>query len=388
MNQPEKKVALVIAMNLAYGRGLLRGIYTYARANKPWFFHAAMPDTNGVGEMCQEWGPDGIIGHLSSSLIAEALRSLNKPLVNVSGVLGDIGVPRVGIDDVAVGRMAARHFLERGFRNFAFLAQSKIAFSLNRQAGFEKHLESKGHTCDVFYARRTGTNPFQKPTWNEIDDSIQQWLLSLSKPVAVFANNDQTGIQVISICQRSSLRVPEDVAVLGVDDDELLCEMVHPPLSSVKIASQNIGYEAAQLLSRLMDGKRAPEKPILVPPMNVVTRQSTNVLAITDPEVANALRFIREHADEPIRVEDVLDSVTISRRVLENRFRSILERTPLAEIRRVHIERAKELLAGTDYSIPRVAESSGYNSAARFCVAFRAECGFTPGTYRKRFRHR
>jgi LacI family transcriptional regulator len=388
MNLPEKRVVLVMGMHLTHGRNLLRGIYAYSRMHKPWYFRVMPPDLKNLSSECRAFAPHGIIAFMMNQSVADSLLCLRTPLVNVSGVLWKLKTPRVGVDDLAVGKLAARHFLEKGFRHFGFLAKIHDGFSILRQTGFEKHLKSKGFSCSELYSRELGIKRHGKRHIFALEDMISQWMASLEKPVAILANNDQTGVQAINICQQIGLRVPEDVAILGVDDDELLCEMVHPALSSIKVPLQSVGYEAAHLLNRLMEGKAPPRRPILLPPLDVVTRQSTNVMAVTDPEVAKALQFIHEHACDVIQVDDVLESVTISRRMLENRFQAVLGRSPLQEIRRAHIERAKQLLSETDHSLLHVARACGYNSAARFCIAFRAESGETPGEYRRRFRLR
>ena len=219
-------------------------------------------------------------------------------------------------------------------------------------------------------------------------DGVAEWLLSLPKPIGVFTWNPSSGRQLLQGAERAGLNVPEDVALLSGVDDDLLCELPGIPMSGIAGATQRIGHEAALLLNDLMRGKMAPKVPTLIPPLGVVTRQSTDTLAIPDRTVARAVRFIRENAGQPIQVQDIIDHVSVSRRSLERMFSRLLQRTPAQEIRRVHFERAKHLLEQTDLFEPDVAASSGYGSTEYMVYVFGKELGLTPLQYRRQVRSR
>jgi LacI family transcriptional regulator len=215
-------------------------------------------------------------------------------------------------------------------------------------------------------------------------DAIAAWLATLPKPVAVFSCYDNRGQQVLEACRRASLPVPEEIAVLGVDNDEVLCVLSPPPLSSIILNSRRVGWEAAALLALMMQGETFPPAPQLVPPVGIVTRQSSDILAVGDAKIAAALRYIREHACERIRVSDVLRACPMARRVLEARFRQFIGRTPRQEILRVQLNRVKELLVGTDLPVWEIAERTGFEPEY-LSVVFKQENDLAPSEYRRRF---
>ncbi len=206
---------------------------------------------------------------------------------------------------------------------------------------------------------------------------------ALPKPLGLIACNDFRGIQALDACRRSGIAVPEEVAVVGVDNEELVCTLAYPPLSSVVPDARSIGYEAAALLDRLMRGETAPAAPLSIPPVDVITRLSTDINAIADPDVATAMRFIRERACEGIGVADVLSRVPVSRSVLQRRFRSLLGRSIHGAIAGVRLQRAKQLLIDTDLPLSAIAQRAGFSHVEYLCAAFRQATGLSPGTYRR-----
>lgn len=218
-----------------------------------------------------------------------------------------------------------------------------------------------------------------------LDEKVLRWVRGLPRPVGVFAANDAWGVQLIEVCRQANLRVPDDVALVGVDNDDLLCEMARPSLSSVAVPAEQVGFEAAALLDKLLAGETPAAGSALFPPVRVVARQSSDLLALDDAEVAAAVRLIRR-AGKPIQVADILREVAISRRALERRFAAVLGRGLGEEIRRVRVERARELLAGTELPMAAVAARAGYSGVTRLCVAFRKGTGYAPADYRRRFR--
>jgi len=220
-------------------------------------------------------------------------------------------------------------------------------------------------------------------SWEGGQQDLAEWLLSLPKPLGVFAAHDLRALCVLDACRRAGILVPEQVAVIGVDNDETLCNLADPPLTSVKINLELIGYEAAALLDRLMRKKKAPKQPQTVSPLCVVTRRSTDIVAIDDPLTAQAVRFIRQHACDGISVAEVSKHCAVSRRVVERNFSQFLGSSPHEQIIRVKLARVKQLLAETDYSLDTIAAKSGLSHAAYLSVLFKKEIGTTPGEYRR-----
>jgi LacI family transcriptional regulator len=319
-----------------------------------------------------KWKGDGIIAHASLSILQEHLRKAGVPIVNISARDREMPYPTVLPDNTAIGRLAADHFLGRGFKNYAFCGFKDHYYSELRFEGFAEDIGKQGFTCSQYVDMVSEHEPI----------AIQKWVRELPKPVAVLACNDVRARHVADACLAENIRVPEEVAILGVDNDALQCEIASPLLSSVDIGMENIGYEAAALLDRLMSGKKPSPKPILVPPKGVVVRESSDSLAVADPDVADAMRFIRNNAGSPIRASDVVAAVPLSRRVLERRFRQVLNCTIWEQIARAHIDRAKTLLVETDMSAPEIAQACGCNYVQQFNRLFKAQTSTTPRQYR------
>ena len=383
MAQPIR-IGLVFHSGMAYSRGVLRGIKQYALTQPRWVLVPIEVDTV-TPTVLRALHPAGLIALVSNSALAEALSDSGKPLVNVSRILPDQPFPRVSVDHFQVGRLAAAHLRERGLSQFGFVGHRRYVYSTERETGFREGLAEKAPTLHCYHERSMRSYQ-RRGRLLALDDAFQQWLRSLPKPVGVFACQDMWGFQAAEACHLADLRVPDEVAILGVDNDDLLCELARPSLSSVVIPAERIGYEASALLARLLNGAAPPARPLLIQPLGIVTRQSSDVLALDDADVVAAVRFIREHAHQPISVGDVLREVPLSRRALERRFRRALNRRIGEEIRRVHVERAKSLLAGTELSVAAVAKQAGFSGATHLCVVFRQETGLTPTEHRHRLR--
>ena len=299
------------------------------------------------------------------------------------------GLPYVDVDPKAIGEMAAEYFVERGFRNFGMFATEGSIHSRYRGEAFVAALRRRKLPCDVFDPKKKYP-PCGKPSFiiTDYNECIRRWLVGLAKPLAVFAIDDPIGAWICTICQQSDICVPEEVAILGADNDDTYCDTSRPPLSSIRIPAEQVGYKAAKLLDAMFQGRKVPKRPFLLPPMDVVTRQSTDVMAIENHYVVRAVRFIREHAHEGIDVERVVEEAGMSRRMLERKFRAVLDRSPFEEIRRVRIENLKTLLSQTDKTLETIAPECGFVNVARMGLTFREATGMTPGTYRKQFRSR
>jgi LacI family transcriptional regulator len=375
---PLCKVALLIETSNAYARGLLGGIQAWMRENHRWSVYFA---EQGRGDdppaWLKNWKGDGIIARIENAAIAKVIASMALPTVDMSAGRLLPKLPCFEIDETGIGQMAAEHFLERGFKNFAYCGDSRFIWSQHRGQGFANALTRQGHTVHEYKAP-AGLGP-------EADDemlAIRTWLQSLPKPVAVFCCYDIRGRLVLDTCRSFSIPVPDRVAVLSVDNDELLCSLAHPPLSSIIPNAARTGYEAAALLARMMDGEKVPPECRVVGPTGVATRQSTDVLAVEDAHVGRAVQYIREHACEGICVDDVVTSSALSRRLLEGRFKKYLGRSPHEEITRVQILRVKDLLAHTDLPLAEVADRTGFRYVEYLSAVFKQKVGVPPGKYR------
>ncbi len=375
------RVALLIETSREYARGLLRGIIRYHREHGPWslFFKP-----HGLGEpppaWLATWSGDGIIARINDQRMADAVLRAKVPAVDLRAALGDLGLPIVGVDNRIVVRLGVEHFLERGFRRFAFCGTpyGEHLYQDERSDRFERMVTERGFPCAVYKHPRPLAG-----SWDEEQQQIAAWLRSLATPVAVMTCHDDRGQQVLDACLRAGLRVPDEVAILGVDNDPFLCNLCTPPLSSIDADAERSGYEAAALLGRLMRGGKAPRRPQWFPPRGVVVRQSTDVTAVSDPHVVHAARLIRDHACESVNVEQLLEQVPVSRSALFRRFREHLGRTPKEEMTRVRLVRARELLCETGLSVAEVAERAGYAEAKYFIEVFHRATGVTPLRYRR-----
>jgi len=286
--------------------------------------------------------------------------------------------PRVNTDVADTAQVAVNYFLERGFKNFAYLSLLGLEYAARQQNAFVAAVEQAGCKCEVLGVKTHAGA--QTPDWNLRIETLGQWLRSLPRPVAILTWSG--GREVIHACHAAGLRVPEEVALLSGSED-FLCEASRVPISAIQAAAERIGQEAAALLHRLMRGGKPPACPILVPPLRVVTRQSTDTMAISDVALVKALSFIRENATKRIRVSDVAAHAGVSRRLLEQRFINTLGRSPAAQIRRTHLDRARTLLAETDLSIDEVAEACGFGSPEYMTFYFRRELKVTPLKFRR-----
>jgi LacI family transcriptional regulator len=379
-----KRIALLMGHDIGYCRGVLHGIHAYAIHRADWVFHDAPPAMETLGPL-REWQPHGIIAHLFDAAFVHCVLALKKPLVNVTSTFLDLPAAMVDVDNRLAGRMAAEHFLDRGFRNYGFFGSAWTGFSKQREEGFRERLVAAGFRLTSCYAEYL-PRPSAGSSWKMQDRVVRDWLLAIEKPAAILASNDYPARRLADMCCQLKLRVPEDVALLGIDNDELDCRLANPPLSSVVNPAEKIGFEAAFMLDQLMSGKQLPQATLFVPPTHIVTRQSSDIFAIADPDVSAAVAFIAARATENIGVSDVVEKVAMARRGLERRFRKLLGRSIHQEIQRVRIDRAKYLLAETDLPIATVANRSGFSTPQRLAAVFRQVTSEPPVAYRQRSR--
>lgn len=360
----------------AYGRSVLRGVVKYAYTRSDWEF--VLPPMYSLAQMKlrQEERIDGIITMVHSVRTLNRYRRHGGPMVNVARTLSaeqleQAGIPSVLPHDEQVSGMIFDYLWERGFRTFAFCGHPTASWSRCREKAFLQACAQHGVTPRIAHAT---------------DGASESWVRQLPKPCAVMCANDRFAWNAIDACRNCGIAVPEEVAVIGVDNDTFLTEMARPTLSSTELGGDRIGFEAARLLDLQLSGQPVVNMVTQIPPLGVITRHSTEVLSIDDAVVAETVQFIRQNASRAISVEDVLKAVAMSRRNLERRFRRVMRRSLLDEIRRVHIDRSTKLLRDTELPIPQIADQSGYASHVRFSTVFRQQMNTTPTEYRRRFR--
>ncbi len=386
-----RKVALLIETSREYGRGVLRGIVRYARLHGPWAFYLTPGDWEQALPEMKHWGGTGIIARIETPKVTQAILATGLPVVALDLSEKQLApgnplsqVSELVSDSYHAAQLAAIHLLERGFRYYAFVGIAERIWSKRRRDSFVKHISQAGFKTYIYEPPK---NKHDRE-WGREQKFMAEWLRSLPKPIGLMATNDDRARDVLEACRAANTGVPEEVAVIGVDNDSILCELANPALSSVVMNAEHGGFEAAALLDRLMSNRTTAPERILVEPLQVVTRRSTDVVALEDLEVAHALRYIHENAGQPIRVRDIVKSLGISRRTLEIRFRRAIGKSMNEKIQQAHLERAKRLLLETDLPLPKVAEAAGYNSTSYLAVVFHEAFGMTPAKFRTYARNR
>lgn len=380
------RVGVLVDTCTTWGRTVCTGIQKYAERNGPWLVFIEPLGVEEHVSLPKGWLVDGVIARIGHPSFARELRALKKPVVNVSGIqLPNDTFSRVSSNLSASGKMAAQHFLDLGYKSFAYFSLQGLTYVKAHQQAFAEKLTESGYTCANYSVRpKHGAIPDKNLDLKELG----KWLKSLPKPVAVLSWNASPSREVLFACQLAGLLVPEEVSILSGCDDDLLCSMAHIPISGIQVAGEEIGYQAAELLNKLLRKKRQKKQTILIPPPGITRRRSSDHLAISDVALAKAVSFVRTHAAYPIKVSDIATYAGLSRRALERKFEIVLGRSPATEIRRVHVERAKELLATTDMPIPEVTEKSGFGSPEYLSFVFRQDVGQTPLKYRRSIRNR
>ncbi|MCD6395764.1 MAG: DNA-binding transcriptional regulator [Planctomycetes bacterium] len=378
-----RHVAILVETARAYGRGVIRGIASYNRQRGNWSTYF---QPQGLGDKpppwLKKWNGDGIIARIENMQTANMVAEVGVPVVNLRSTLPHLPFPFIGADNKAVASLASRHLLERGFRHFGLCLYRRgyhRGFDV-REESFKRCIEEDAKSCGRFIMRRGGSRSY---SWEKEQERIVKWLLSLPKPVGILAVNDDCGLQVLDACRRAGLSVPDQVAVVGCENDEYACGLSIPPLTSIDLNCERTGYEAAILLDRLMAGKSLPKQLPEIEPLGIVARRSTDVLATDDMEVVRAIHFIRSNACCPISVMDVVNHVNIPRTTLQFRVKKVTGSTIHEEIRRVQIARAKELLSSTNMPIKRVARESGHANVQYFTRVFHHSMGQTPAEFKR-----
>ena len=372
------RVAVLIDPGDSWGRGIIHGISSAIRQGLSWELLIAPRDEQMRFRIPARWNGNGIIAAVRDEWTARHLCAFNLPTVNVSSwerSRSQWFIVRT--DDQRRAEMAFQHFRERGFQHFAYYGPRSPRYSASRGELFRDVVMSAGFCCELFPISSRNLS------WQSIQSHTLRWLQQLPRPLAVFVADPVPGVHLTEICNLAGLKVPEEIAILVGDTDDLLCEISDPPLSSIVLASEQIGAVSVRTLDLLMNGQAPASRLELIPPMRIVGRQSSDILAIADPVLVEALRLIRQLAHTGIQVKDLLRNIPVSRRSLEYRFQHQLNCTPADEIRRVRLERVKLLLTVTDQTTEQIAHASGFCSPSQLCFAFKKETGQTPQEYRR-----
>jgi LacI family transcriptional regulator len=382
--QTRRQVLLVLQLRDAECADVLRGISQHLRANHSSQWSIYLDSEAGAARdpgwlRSRKW--HGVISCRTTESLAEACGELCLPLVDLDDSAFGPPRPRVQPDNVAIGHLGAEHFLERDFRHFGFCGFSGLPPSLERQAGFVEALQLAGRRCEIF---ETKFPDEWTPAWDEKQLAVlATWLRTLPEESAVMACNDKRARQVIRAALAAGLEVPQTVAVLGVGNDLVRCEISEPEISSVAVNGFETGRKAAEQLERLMQGEELAEARLRIEPLGVIARKSSDVLAKRDANVAKALAYIHAHACRGITVDEVVNQVFASRSQLENKFRRYIGRSPQAEIRLTQLTRIRHLLAETNLTLKEIAEQAGFVHVEYMCVLYKRLTGETPGSYRR-----
>jgi LacI family transcriptional regulator len=381
------RIALLIESSRAHGRKMLQGIAAYAQTHGPWSTYCCERlISHAAPESLMQWKPDGLIARIVSRKLAQQIREMRLPTVDLCDMHEIEGVPAIRSNHRATAQMAANHLLEAGLQHFAYCGFAGLPYSDQRCVYFVRHLSELGYGTNVY----VDPHPPRIACMSQFETNhlgrtkaLVGWLRSLPKPVGLMACNDMRAQQVLDACGEAGIVAPDEVAVIGVDNDSVLCELSNPPLTSIDLNGQQAGYLAAATLDRMIRKHETPEPVTWIDPLWAVPRRSTDVLAIADEHVVAALHMIREGACDGIRVCDLVKTLAISPSTLERRFLKHLGRSPMAEIVRVRLREAQYLLAKTNLPLVEIAQRTGFHNVECLCNLFKAKVGVTPGQYRK-----
>ncbi|RRJ94990.1 helix-turn-helix domain-containing protein [Opitutaceae bacterium TAV4] len=379
------RVALLVETSTMWARSILEGVNRYLRKSNYWQVFLEPHSANEIIRPPAGWEGEGVIADIKHPVMAEEIRSLGIPVVNVSPVtFPDFAFPTVTTDHDACARMVAEYYFERGYANFGYLHLDGNDFDAGVMGEFCKCVRQGG---GEFFSINVKDRMWGVADWNLNIQALAGWLEQLPKPVGLFSW--AIGREVVHACHLARLRMPEEVALVMTSDDEVFLEISHIPMSGIIHPGAEIGHQAARMLDGLMarGKKKKPLRKVpreLIPPPGIKTRQSSDVMAIADPVLRAAIAYARQHAGEPVQVSDMAAHAGISRRALEQRFAKTLERSPADYIRDMHLTRAKDLLRETTLPIPQVADASGFASPEYMARFFRSRLGVSPLRYRKK----
>jgi LacI family transcriptional regulator len=382
------RVALIIESTISYGRGLIRGVVRYSRMHGPWFFpwvfynddlgFSELMDKRADLDYLRRWHPDGIIARAAKDI--GKLTRLNIPLiVSVGRDAPDPHMNTISTDDLTIGRMAAEHLLGRGFRHFGFCGFDHMVWSRCRSESFRNRIAEAGFQTSIY---KQSKSPAARE-WDKEEIILMDWLRSLPKPVGIMVCNDRRGQHITEACAKAKFEVPYEVAIIGVDNDEYVCDISNPPLSSVALDVESAGFRACELLDKMMAGEKMEPQTVVVHPTRVATRQSTNIIAVDDVFISRAMYFIQRNANRPLQVADVAKALKVSRGTINDKFLKVLKRSVYNEIKRVRIDNICQMLIETDLSVSDIAFKLGYDNANHIARYFKQKIRMSPLEYRR-----
>lgn len=386
-----RTVGLIIESSRAYGRGLLHGIARFARTHNNWsivYRESMLADS--IAAVLARRSCNGVLARIETIQQRNSLLKLKIPVVDLRGRWVTPQFPQLICDQKAVAELAAQHLLLRGYRRFAFCGFAGADYSQHRMRHFSQALHKAGYDLSIYESpaapHRADTNINENRAM-AYEAEMSDWLRQLPTQTGIMACNDVCGRLVLNLCHKLRLDVPNHIAVIGVDNDELLCDLAEPAMSSISLPTERIGFQAAELLAGMMDGKKYAQHRILMPPIDVIVRRSTDFTVVEDPYVAAAMAYIREKACTRIKVDRLLDhlaskNMLISRSTLDRRFQHALNCLPKDQILDFRMRAVRQLLLDTTYSIERIAEMVGMSRASQLAAQFKRHTGQTPGEYR------
>ncbi|WP_437229924.1 XylR family transcriptional regulator [Planctomicrobium sp. SH661] len=380
------RIALLIETSREFGRALLRGVMQYEREHGPWSIYF---EPRGLYDApptwLGNWDVDGIIARISTEEVAQAVTAANVPVIDVR--IGGFGkdFQQVGLDNTKMVHLAFDHLWDQGYRNFAFCGapEGSNPWSEFRARAFEKAALHAGGSFSQFRQSLDGRSPAR---WDQDLDEIAQWLSTLPRPVGLLTHNDDRALQVLEAARRAEMKVPDELGVIGIDNDELLCNLANPPLSSVECGVERVGYRAAAELDRRISGKGKKQKRIELQPLCVIGRQSTNILVFPDEEMARLIRDLRANACDGVRVDALLEQSNLSESTIQRRFKQFVGRSMKEEITRIRMDRARELLTHSDLPVSEISERCGFTEPKQLSTVFHKKMGMTPMDYRRQNR--
>lgn len=380
------RIALLIESSRSYGRNLLAGIAGYARVYGPWvFYHEERSLGDPLPAAMRQWRPDGILARIEDRSLLRKLRATRIPTIDLLHEEGVPGIPSVVPDGAAIVRLAIDHLRQLRFTDFAYCGLQGIVFSDDRRRTFVRDLTSLGYRVHVFDqhcpSSMKGLAKIENRAMQQHGE-LAAWLRKLPKPIGIMACNDMRAYQVLNACREAGIRVPDEAAIVGVDNDAVQCELCDPPLSSIDNDAKRIGYEAARLLDRMIRGGEEVPPMTLIEPIGVIARRSTDALAIADPEIVAIVRHVRDGACDGLTPEKLVRSAAVSRSTLERWFLRYLGHSVKEEIDRVKLERIKELLVAGDLPLAEIARLTGFSHVETMQRFFKSHAGQAPGQYR------
>ncbi len=384
--KPAKEIALAFPRG-SHQEELINGVLRYASENGCNWTYITAPESLALSVLdLKGWRGDGIIAALNTPAEASCAKGLSLPIVNISATLPKTPVPRVSVDSRVVGELAADHLIERGFQQFAYYGLRGVAYSAVRHEGFDERLVTAGFRSVSLLM--PPTYRLRSQLWRDQQRKLVQWLSRLPKPVGLFAVTDYRARQALDACRQVGLRVPQQVAVIGVDNEEVICAYVQPRLSSVARNNRQEGYHAAAMLDQLIRHKPLPSMEETIPPVGVVARESTETVAFQDPRLCDAIDYLNENLAAPLGVQELATHVGVSRRWMEYAFREALGQSPYQYIRRRRLKLAQRMLEkDTRVKIYEIAKQAGFSSAKQFSMAFSQEFGSSPREYQRTRSH-